>query len=96
MARFQILPTDEKFFDWFNKSANNVLEGARLLHQLLSDYSNVGSRVAQIKEIEHHGDFIVHETLDLLRSTFITPARRSWVSASPVGWALSAGPSLAR
>jgi len=73
MPRFQILPTEVKFFDWFNKSAQNVLEGAQLLHQLLSDYTDVESRVAQITEVEHHGDFIVHETMDLLSRTFITP-----------------------
>jgi uncharacterized protein Yka (UPF0111/DUF47 family) len=73
MARFQILPTEDKFFDWFNKSADNVLEAARLLHQLLIDYTNVESRVAQITEVEHRGDFIVHETMDLLSRTFITP-----------------------
>ena len=73
MARFQILPTEVRFFDWFNKSAENVHEGARLLHELLADYRDVDSRVAQINEIEHRGDFIVHETMDLLRRSFITP-----------------------
>jgi uncharacterized protein Yka (UPF0111/DUF47 family) len=73
LAPFQILPAEVKFFDWFNKSAQNVLEGARLLHQLLADYTNVPSRVAQITEIEHRGDFIVHEIMDLLSRTFITP-----------------------
>jgi uncharacterized protein Yka (UPF0111/DUF47 family) len=73
MARFQILPAETKFFDWFDKSADNVLEGARLLHQLLTDYTNVESRVAQITEVEHRGDFIVHETMDLLSRSFITP-----------------------
>ena len=73
MPRFQILPTEVKFFDWFNKGADNALEGARLLHQLFSDYTRVESRVSQITEVEHRGDFIVHETMDLLRKTFITP-----------------------
>lgn len=73
MAPFQILPTETKFFEWFNKSAENVLEAARLLHQLISDYRNVASRVAQITEVEHKGDFIVHEIMDLLSHTFITP-----------------------
>ena len=73
MPRFQILPTEVRFFEWFNKSADNVLDGARLLHQLLSDYREVPSRVSQITEVEHRGDFIVHETMDLLRRTFITP-----------------------
>ena len=73
MARFQILPAEVKFFEWFNKSAENVQDAARLFHTLLTDFSNVDSRVAQITEVEHRGDFIVHETMDLLSRTFITP-----------------------
>lgn len=75
MPRFQILPTEVKFFDWFNKSAENVLEAARLLHQLIAEFdpSTAESRVAQITELEHRGDFIVHEIMDLLSRTFITP-----------------------
>jgi uncharacterized protein len=72
-VRFQILPTEIKFFEWFNKSADNALEGARLLHELLENYTDVESRVAQIIEVEHRGDFIVHEIMDLLGQTFITP-----------------------
>ena len=85
MARFQILPTEVKFYDWFNKSADNVLEAARLLHQLLSDYNNVASRVAQITEIEHRGDFIVHEIMDLLSRTFITPMEGDEIRALASG-----------
>src|SRR5918912_1092092 len=73
MARFQLLPTETKFFDWFNKAAQHVLDAARLLHQLVSDYRDVESRVNQITEVEHRGDFIVHETMELLSKTFITP-----------------------
>ena len=85
MARFQILPAETKFFEWFDKSADNVLEGARLLHQLLTDYTNVDSRVAQITEVEHHGDFIVHETMDLLSRTFITPLEGDEIRALSSG-----------
>ena len=40
---------------------------------LLADYRDVNSRVAQITELEHQGDFIVHDALNLLSKTFITP-----------------------
>jgi len=73
VARFQILPAETKFFEWFNKSAANVYDAARLFHTLVTDFSQVESRVAQISEVEHRGDFIVHETMDLLSRTFITP-----------------------
>lgn len=73
MARFQILPAEQGFYDWFEKGARTANDAARLLHKLLTDYTDVDSRVAQIVELEHQGDFIVHESLGLLSKTFITP-----------------------
>ena len=81
MARFSILPTEVRFFEWFDKGAANVLETAQLLHALLTDYTNVASRVAQITELEHRGDFIVHEIMDLLSRTFITPLESDEIRA---------------
>jgi predicted phosphate transport protein (TIGR00153 family) len=39
----------------------------------LDNYENVEEQVAQITEIEHRGDFIVHEVTSLLPRTLITP-----------------------
>jgi predicted phosphate transport protein (TIGR00153 family) len=73
MARFRILPTELKFFELFNRSAENVLQAARLLHAWLGDYKESETRLAQLTELEHQGDRIVHEILDLLSRTFLTP-----------------------
>jgi uncharacterized protein len=73
MPRFQILPSEQGFYDWFEKGARTARDAARLLRQLLTDYRDVESRVAQITELEHQGDFIMHETMALLSKTFITP-----------------------
>ena len=73
MRRFQILPAEAGFYDWFEKGAVTARDAARLLRQLLADYHNAESRVLQITELEHQGDFIVHETMGLLSKTFITP-----------------------
>jgi uncharacterized protein len=73
MPRFQILPAEQGFYDWFEKGAVTARDAARLLRQLMADYHDVESRVAQIVELEHQGDFIVHETMSLLSKTFITP-----------------------
>lgn len=70
---FQILPSETRFFDWFEKGASNLLVAARALHTLTTNYTDVQAGVARITEIEHNGDFIVHETIDLLNRTFITP-----------------------
>ena len=73
MAPFQILPAERGFYDWFEKGAITARDAARLLSKLMNEYRDVESQVLQITELEHQGDFIVHETLNLLSKTFITP-----------------------
>lgn len=73
VVNFSFLPAEVKFYDYFERATTNLLEGARLLQTLLDDYQNVEEMVGQITEIEHRGDFIVHEVTDLLPRTLITP-----------------------
>ena len=70
---FTFLPAEVKFYDYFEQATATLLEGARLLQDLLDEYENVEEVVAQITEIEHRGDFIVHEVTNLLPRTLITP-----------------------
>lgn len=81
MSPFQILPAERGFFDWFEKGAATAHDAARLLASLLADYHDAESRVHQIIELEHQGDFIVHETLNLLSRTFITPLESDEIRA---------------
>jgi hypothetical protein len=71
--KFTFLPAEVKFYDYFEKATANLLEGARLLQKLLDNYENIEDTVAQITEVEHRGDFIVHEATNLLPRTLITP-----------------------
>ena len=71
--KFSFLPAKVEFYDCFEKASANLLDGARLLQKLLDDYQEVEDLVAQINEIEHRGDFIVHEVMHLLPRTLITP-----------------------
>jgi predicted phosphate transport protein (TIGR00153 family) len=71
--RFSFLPADFRFYDYFEQASANLLDGARLLQTLLDDYQNVEEQVGQITEVEHRGDFIVHEVTSLLPRTLITP-----------------------
>lgn len=70
---FSFLPAEVKYFDLFARASQNLLEGARLLQKLLDTCENIDDQVAQITEVEHQGDFIVHEVNDLLPRTLITP-----------------------
>jgi uncharacterized protein len=74
-VRFSFLPTEVKFFDHFEKASANLLEGARLLQKLFDEFetTELGEAVGRITEIEHQGDFIVHEVTNLLPRTLITP-----------------------
>jgi len=71
--RFYFLPTEVKFFDFFEQASANLVEGATLLKNLMEDYHDVDEVQAQITEIEHRGDYIVHEITNLLPKTLITP-----------------------
>jgi predicted phosphate transport protein (TIGR00153 family) len=73
MSPFQILPAETKFYDWFEKAAQNMVAAATLLRTMLDDGRDWQGRVVQMTELEHQGDFITHEIFDLLHKTFITP-----------------------
>lgn len=81
MAR--LIPRETKFFDMFAEIAGNVIEGARVLHNLLSDwdYQRLPEVAQQIKAIEHRGDEMTHQLLIKLNQTFITPFDREDIHA---------------
>jgi predicted phosphate transport protein (TIGR00153 family) len=76
MVRF--IPREIKFFELFADIANNVVEGARALSDLLHnyDYDQMPAAVAKIAAIEHRGDEMTHRILIKLNQTFITPFDR--------------------
>ena len=80
LARLRLIPQDERFFDLFNRSAENTLEGARLLNDLLENYTDVDRKARHLKDIEHQGDEITHEVFRALNRTFVTPLDREDIS----------------
>src|SRR5436309_15700407 len=68
----RFLPRDEKFYDFFEKSAQQAVQGALQLEQLLRNFNDVQGKAKQIKDIEHEGDLITHDTNEKLNRTFIT------------------------
>jgi len=80
LARLRLIPQDDRFFDLFNRSAENNLEGARLLNELLTNYVEVDRKARHLKAIEHTGDEITHEVFRALNRTFVTPLDREDIS----------------
>ena len=75
--RLSLTPNKREFFDLFTRASSNAVEIARLLVQLLERYPEAGGElVRRIKDLEHEGDRLTHDVVDLLNRTFVTPFDR--------------------
>jgi predicted phosphate transport protein (TIGR00153 family) len=72
-VKFSFLPAEVQFYDYFEKASANLLDGARALQKMIENTENMEEIAAEITEIEHRGDFLVHEVTNLLPRTLITP-----------------------
>jgi uncharacterized protein len=77
MARFTLVPQKREFYDLYNRSAANIVAISQRLVELLDSFpggSDEGMR--DIKELEHEGDRITHDLIDMINRTFVTPFDR--------------------
>jgi predicted phosphate transport protein (TIGR00153 family) len=73
---FGLIPRELAFFEMFRKAAHNMIEGSRLLKQMMEDFRRPTEQAQRIKDIEHIGDGITHDIARKLNQTFITPIDR--------------------
>jgi predicted phosphate transport protein (TIGR00153 family) len=76
MPKFPFMPKEQKFFDLFEQSAQNIIKASKLLKEMLDNWQFIDSRVAEITELEHDGDSMTHQIISLLHRTFVTPFDR--------------------
>lgn len=72
----RLMPRQERFFEMFRRSADNVLVGATLLADLMDNHVDPDRKVRKLKDIEHAGDEITHEIFSALDRSFVTPLDR--------------------
>jgi predicted phosphate transport protein (TIGR00153 family) len=60
----------------FAAMSNNVIDGAKALVDLFTDYRDVNIKIDEIRRIEHLGDEMTHSIMRKLNQTFITPFDR--------------------
>ena len=72
----RLMPTDGKFFDYFNQHAAFCVKGAKELVALMTNFDDLDIRVHAIELIEKEADKITYATIDTLHKTFITPLDR--------------------
>ena len=66
----KLFPKSQRFFDMFERAANNVLEGAKLLDDFFANHADWSVKVKRIEDAEHAGDQITHDTMEILNKTF--------------------------
>lgn len=77
MARLSLVPQKREFFDLYNRAAANAVAIAHALIDLLEQFpERAEDRIRDIRELEHEGDRLTHEVIDLLNRTFVTPFDR--------------------
>jgi uncharacterized protein len=75
-----LIPREKIFFQLLEEESKNVLSGAIALSGLIQNFDHLAGKRNKIKDIEHHGDEIVHSIYDRLVKTFITPIDREDIS----------------
>jgi predicted phosphate transport protein (TIGR00153 family) len=76
MARISLVPQTREFFRLFAHASANAVDIARLVVRLLDEFPADGNLLREIKELEHEGDRLTRDLVDLLNHTFVTPFDR--------------------
>ena len=76
MARISLVPQNREFFRLLERASRNAIAIAGGLVGLLEAFPADGKHLREIKELEHEGDRLTREVVDLLNRTFVTPFDR--------------------
>ena len=72
---------DRVYFELFEEAGQNILAAADLLDQMLSNFPDSKELAREILDCEHEGDRIIHDIIDRLNHTFVTPIDRQDILA---------------
>ncbi|MEB2343772.1 MAG: DUF47 family protein [Deltaproteobacteria bacterium] len=72
----RLLPKKPQFFDLFSQHAALAVQGAAMLAELLAKPDDAEEQATRIRAVEHEADAVCQTTMELLRSSFVTPIER--------------------
>ncbi|EFP64664.1 Phosphate transport regulator (distant homolog of PhoU) [Ralstonia pickettii] len=72
----RFMPTEGKFFEYFNQHAECAVKAAHALKELVNDLPNAEMHARNVQNFEKKADRITHDTIELLHKIFITPLDR--------------------
>jgi uncharacterized protein len=81
LARFSLIPKEEKFYSDFLSMADQLRFGAKLLDEMFAVEPPIADKAHEIREVEHKCDFLTHEIIQRLNRTFVTPIDREDIYA---------------
>src|SRR5947207_4079061 len=77
VPRLSLVPQKREFYNLYNRAAANAVEISQRLVELLATFpEGADEGMRDIKELEHQGDRITHDLIDLINRTFVTPFDR--------------------
>ena len=74
--RLSLVPRTSEFYDLFTRAGANTLEAARRVERRFQEYPSSSVTQAHVKEVEHEGDTITRDLIQLLNTQYITPFDR--------------------
>jgi predicted phosphate transport protein (TIGR00153 family) len=80
-VRFRLVPRDDGFFPLFDQAAENLVDGARLLRDLIDQFEDVHAKHARINDCERRGDELTRTILRRLDQSFVAPFDREDIHA---------------
>jgi predicted phosphate transport protein (TIGR00153 family) len=72
----RLKPQKREFFDLFTRASRNARDISAVLVDLLEGWPDSRARLRDIRELEHEGDRLTREVINLLNRTFVTPLDR--------------------
>jgi predicted phosphate transport protein (TIGR00153 family) len=80
-VRLRLFPREEAYFDLFEQAGANTAEAARVLVEMVEDFSEPKVQAKRLTELEHEGDRLTREVVRRLNSSFVTPFDREDIYA---------------
>ncbi|MGN6472807.1 MAG: DUF47 domain-containing protein [Mycobacteriales bacterium] len=75
--RLRLTPQENGFYDLFTAAGENLLDGARALHELITGpHVQRADLARQLRDLEHKGDDRTHDIMRKVNATFVTPFDR--------------------
>ena len=76
LSRLRFFPREERFFDLFERNAENLVDGGKALLLAVENPDVLDAQARHLTEVEHWADEVTHQIMAALNRTFVTPIDR--------------------